>query len=157
MLLFLSMRLSFTCSHQDHSPPWGLCPTCPYCWHFFFFFAILSVSVAKSVYMWPGIPVCIHVSLAEMAIPSARKRPAARIWAWESVRGSVDMWRGAKLGTEPLSISMVQHCPCTAKALPESCWVLRENAYRQKNKFERLQTKTRDCQTLSQDVTNQKE
>lgn len=38
MLLFLSMRLSFTCSHQDHSPPWGLCPTCPYCWHFFFLF-----------------------------------------------------------------------------------------------------------------------
>lgn len=75
------------------------------------------VSVCCSC-LWAHVH-CVYVWL-EQLIPSARKCPAARIWTWESVRCSVDMWHGAKLGTQPLSISMAQHCPFTATALPET-------------------------------------
>lgn len=156
--LFLSIRLSFTCSHQDHPPPWSLCPIWPYCLHVF---AIISVFVAVCVYVWVcvgirvGLAVCVCVWPRQL-IPSARKCPAARIWTWESVRCSVDMRHGAKLGMQPLSISMVQHCPFTARALPETgceCW---EKLHIAKNKFEMPQTKTCGCQKLAQNAANNK-
>lgn len=69
----------------------------------------------------PFVFVCSHVWLGKLTL-SARKSPAARIWSWESVLCSVDMWHGAKMGTQPLSISRVQRCPITASALPETSW-----------------------------------
>lgn len=100
-------------------------------------------------------PMCMYVWLG-LLIPPARKCPAARIWSWESVRCSVDMWHGAKTGTQPLSISMVQYCPTTATALPETggdCW---EKLHIAKNKFEVLQTETCNCQKLVQNAKNNK-
>lgn len=64
------------------------------------------------------------------------------------------MWHGAKSGMQPLSISMVQHCPFTAKALAETgreCW---EKLRIAKNKFEMLQTKTQKRQKIVQSAAN---
>lgn len=106
------------------------------------------VSVCAAVFVWVCGPMCMFVCTGQL-IPSARKYPAARIWTWESVRCSVDMWHGAKSGLQPLSISMVQYCPFTAKALPESgreCW---EKLHIAKNKFEILQTKPISAKNVS--------
>lgn len=155
--LFLSIRLSFTCSHWNHPPPLNLCLICPYCLHIF---ALLSVCATVCVCLGlcgvrVCVPMCVYVWLGQL-IPSARKCPAARIWTWESVRCSVDMWHGAKSGMQPLSISMVRHCPFTAKALPETGWECWEKLHIAKNKFEMLQTKTRKCQKLVQNAANNK-
>lgn len=113
-----------------------------YCVHIF---ALVSVCAAACV--WVCVPMCMLVCIGQL-IPSARKCPAARIWTWESVRCSVDMWHSAKLGLQPLSISLVQYCPFTAKALPESGWECWEKLHFAKNKFEIRQTKPISAKNL---------
>lgn len=93
----------------------------------------------------PFVFACAHVWLGKLTL-SARKSPAARIWSWESVLCSADMWHGAKMGTQPLSISGVQRCPITASALPGTSWVLRKKLHIAKNKFTMLKTPHVHCQ-----------
>ncbi len=133
--LFLSIRLSFTCSHQT-AHPHQVCLICPFCLHTF-----ALVSVWRCVYVCVLFVFkcpCVYVWLGQL-IPLARKCPAARIWTWESVRCSVDMWQRAKSGTQPLSISMVQHCPFTVTALPKTGWECWEKVHIAKKKFKMLQ------------------
>lgn len=74
MLLFLSTNPREACV--------SLVPTADTFLFYFLFFAVCLLQKASiCLPLWPGIHVCIRVSMAEMAIPSARKRPAARIWA----------------------------------------------------------------------------
>lgn len=110
--------------------------------HLFFLHTHFCACVCASRPLF-AICVCARARLRVwrgQLILSARKSPAARIWSWESVLCSVDMWHGAKMGSQPLSISRVQRCPITASASPESggeCW---EKLHIAKNKFAMLKT-----------------
>lgn len=91
--LFLSIRLSSSCSHLN-PPPLSLC-------------AISSLHIdifAPTHWRCTHVSVCLYIWLEQLILP-ARKCPGARIWSWESVGCSVNMWHGAKSGTQPLSLA----------------------------------------------------
>lgn len=59
--LFLSIRLSFSCSHLNHPPPLSLCLICPFCLHIF---ALVSVRATVCICVCGSMCcscLCAHV------------------------------------------------------------------------------------------------
>lgn len=86
--------------------------------HFWSHFAHTNVYGCVRGYVC--MPKCVYACLAEKVNFFCQKKSCSK--NCEKVSSAADMWHGAKLGKQPLSISMVYNCPNRETAPLETGW-----------------------------------